>query len=278
MHHGTSQNTEAMRRPTTPVRNSYFYGKLLDVFHFELEQTYFNQKRWLINRLALGYGVICGLKVTPANDGTGRVRVQPGVALDKWGREIIVAEPSRPIDPSVLTDACGQPLPPASAHAYEAPLPTPMPTPTPTPPPERCVHLCIAYHECPSELAPVMTGECGTEQQCQPGVIREQYSILVRPGRAPLLPRLTCSEALDGLFDSNTINYESLVEWTLRGCQWGGEDPCIVLANVSLPDDGCGLNQNGIDMNVRPIVFTNQLLREMILCLAERCGILIDFE
>ncbi|HEU4510640.1 MAG TPA: hypothetical protein VFR78_20590, partial [Pyrinomonadaceae bacterium] len=27
------------------VRNNYFYGKLLDVFHLEMEQEYFNSKR-----------------------------------------------------------------------------------------------------------------------------------------------------------------------------------------------------------------------------------------
>jgi len=41
----------------TFVRNRYFYGKLLDVFHFELEQNYLNAKRWLLTRLVTGYGV-----------------------------------------------------------------------------------------------------------------------------------------------------------------------------------------------------------------------------
>lgn len=277
MHHRTSPENEALRKLATPTRNHYFYGKLLDVFHFELEQNYTNQKRWLMNRLVLGYGVICGLKVTPANDGTCRIRVQPGVAIDKWGREIILPEPSRAIDPTMLTDACGQPVGPAPAYTYAAePAPTPMPTPTP--PPERCVHVCLAYHECPAELSPVMAGECGGEQQCEPGVIREQYRLLVRAGRAPLLPRLACSEALDGVFDSNTINYEHLVEWTLRGCQWAPDDPCIPLANIALPDDGCGLTQNSIDLNVRPIVYSNLLLRDLVLCLAQRCGIIVNFD
>jgi hypothetical protein len=77
----------------TPVRNRYFYGKLLDVFHFELEQSYFNAKRWLLNRRVFGYGVICGLDVRLSEDRRG-VIVLPGIALDKWGREIIVPQPS----------------------------------------------------------------------------------------------------------------------------------------------------------------------------------------
>ena len=59
VHH---QHTQPMELKT-PVRNRYFYGKLLDVFHFELEQSYFNAKRWRLNRRVFGFGVICGLDV-----------------------------------------------------------------------------------------------------------------------------------------------------------------------------------------------------------------------
>src|SRR6266567_281746 len=81
-----------------PERNHYFYGKLLDIFHLELEQTYFNNKRWLLNRLITGPGVVCGLRVELTDAG---VVVTPGLAIDRCGHEIIVARPSRP-----------QPLPP----------------------------------------------------------------------------------------------------------------------------------------------------------------------
>jgi hypothetical protein len=40
-----------------PVRNRYFYGKLLDVHQLEMEQEYFNAKRQLLNRLVTGPGV-----------------------------------------------------------------------------------------------------------------------------------------------------------------------------------------------------------------------------
>ena len=42
-----------------PERNHYFYGKLLDEQHLTMEQRYFNQKRWLLNRLTVGGGVLC---------------------------------------------------------------------------------------------------------------------------------------------------------------------------------------------------------------------------
>jgi hypothetical protein len=48
------------------VRNDYWYGKLLDARHFKLEQAYGNRKRYLVNRLGLGWGVLAGLDVSSA--------------------------------------------------------------------------------------------------------------------------------------------------------------------------------------------------------------------
>src|SRR5256885_16013714 len=74
-------------RLAEPHRNNYFYGKLLDVGHLEMEQRYFNRKRWLVNRLAVGCGVLCGLHGTEEE---GRLIVAPGAAIDGLGREIAV--------------------------------------------------------------------------------------------------------------------------------------------------------------------------------------------
>src|SRR5688572_33500882 len=97
-----------LARLTTPSRNRYYYGKMLDSYHLELEQRYGNSKRWLINRLSLGQGVLCGLEVTASASGH-EVSVSPGVAIDGYGREIIVPETSRAIDVRQPTDDCGQP-------------------------------------------------------------------------------------------------------------------------------------------------------------------------
>src|SRR4029079_915508 len=91
-------NSHEMKKHSlqTFVRNRYLYGKLLDVFHFELEQDYLNGKRWLLNRLVSGYGVLCGLDVQPADNGRGVV-VTPGGALDRGGREITGPRTREPI-------------------------------------------------------------------------------------------------------------------------------------------------------------------------------------
>src|SRR5215208_210900 len=89
-------------------RNRYFYGKLMTVRDFLREQEYFNSKRWLVNRLLFGSGIVCGLEVAAVGGGPADaavVEIQPGVAFDLKGREITVSEGAR-VDLAKL-DAAG---------------------------------------------------------------------------------------------------------------------------------------------------------------------------
>ena len=47
------------------TRLSYFYGQMLSAQDFQREQDYFREKLKLHNRCLHGYGVVCGLAVTP---------------------------------------------------------------------------------------------------------------------------------------------------------------------------------------------------------------------
>jgi len=75
-------------------RNKYFYGKLMTVSDFELEQEYFNGKRYLLNRLIHGKGLLFGFSnLELLQESSDEVTVwfrDGGVALDSLGREIIV--------------------------------------------------------------------------------------------------------------------------------------------------------------------------------------------
>ncbi|MBD3922424.1 hypothetical protein H8B09_26970 [Paenibacillus sp. PR3] len=71
-------------------RNHYFYGKLLTVRDFETEQSYFNEKRHMLNRLLHGTGIICGLQAE--RSGLRGISVAPGVAIDGDGQEIVAAK------------------------------------------------------------------------------------------------------------------------------------------------------------------------------------------
>lgn len=72
-------------------RNRYFYGKLMTARDFEDEQTYFNDKRRLGNRMLHGTGIVAGLGVLLVDNQT--FSLEAGMALDYLGREIVVADP-----------------------------------------------------------------------------------------------------------------------------------------------------------------------------------------
>ena len=72
-------------------RNNYFFGKLMTVRDFENEQTYMNSKRRLGNRMMGGVGIVSGLDVLLVDNKT--FSLEPGMALDYMGREIVVPEP-----------------------------------------------------------------------------------------------------------------------------------------------------------------------------------------
>lgn len=78
-------------------RNNYYYGKLLSVDDFRLEQKYGNDKRRLMNRFWYGTGVVTGMNVVAVDDTS--LLIENGLALDDTGREIVIDEPVvRPIN------------------------------------------------------------------------------------------------------------------------------------------------------------------------------------
>ncbi len=72
-------------------RNKYYYGKLLSVDDFQLEQRYVNNKRRMTNRFLHGAGVAAGLYVVRIDEKT--ISLENGFALDSLGREIVVDRP-----------------------------------------------------------------------------------------------------------------------------------------------------------------------------------------
>ncbi len=69
-------------------RNRYYVGKLLTSSDFQTEQSYVNQKRYFLNQMLYGEGVVCGLSVYNLDDQS--IMMDSGVALDSCGREIVV--------------------------------------------------------------------------------------------------------------------------------------------------------------------------------------------
>jgi hypothetical protein len=68
-------------------RPNFFSGKLLTPADFKLEQQYFREKSKLHNRSLHGFGIVSGLNVALAS---GHIVVEPGLALDCEGNELVV--------------------------------------------------------------------------------------------------------------------------------------------------------------------------------------------
>ena len=76
---------------TPAERPRYFEGQLLTAEDLRDEQDYWVRKHRLQNLALHGSGVVCGLAVT--QQGRGAVTVDPGIAIDRLGREVVVPEP-----------------------------------------------------------------------------------------------------------------------------------------------------------------------------------------
>lgn len=238
----------------TPKRNRFFHGKLLDVYHLELEQEYFNSKRWLLNRLVTGPGTVCGLAVELTDDKRGVV-VLPGLAIDRCGHEIIVTRTSEPVE---LPE-----LPP-----YEADTPRQeyeMRYQGRRERHEYCpveyAHVALCYHECDTDPVPALAEDCGTDVLCSAGSVREQYRVVIKEGYPP-----ERYSQFPDVIEGGHISYAALVDYVVRPCRALPADCCLPLANVRLRDNGRGWEPE-IDHSDRPIVYTNRVLFELILSL-----------
>ena len=177
--------------------------------------------------------------------------VTSGLAIDHWGREIIVPGKTAPLEvPASLVKAH------AESHKRKKRREE-----------ECCIHVVICYHECLVDPTPVLAGDCGCDPACAPGAIRERYCIEFRPGCAPPIPMVCHFDAAS----RGTIDYSELVEWVTRErkCLDFRKDPCVPLANIPVDVDSCSCccEPKDIDITIRPIVFYNRLLFDLLYCL-----------
>jgi hypothetical protein len=101
--HNDGPRTATDCTPCSPgIRHRYFRGKLLTVADYEAEQRYAIQRRRLVNRQMLGWGVVSGFRIDPP-EGEAESRpleIGAGVAFDRRGRELAACEPVRLRDPT----------------------------------------------------------------------------------------------------------------------------------------------------------------------------------
>jgi hypothetical protein len=189
-----------------PVKNRFFYGMLLNEENLSRDQHHFDGLRWLLNRLTLGIkGVLAGLdyKFYPvgaaiANGAQGddkatgpRVVLAPGVAVDGYGREIVV--------PSTISEHCrtvpvrvGHPHRDSEVAASDAAafVDAAAAWLKMSESELRQFDLLIEIRRDPAETdhVPIRAGCCPTK--CEPSAIREGFHVRFRPLKTEETPPL----------------------------------------------------------------------------------------
>jgi hypothetical protein len=218
--------------PSAPRRLHYFTGRLLTAEDFEAEQSYFLDRRRSDSRQLHGWGVVCGLGVTPS--GRGGVVIEPGLAIDGLGREIVVPDRQEMPDPRQPIDDRGKPR----GKPVDADV----------------ITICLAY------------AERFEDDGDSPRFVREAYTLEVHPGRAEPPSRTPAGElVLTGSADDVA---RALCEAAAReACD--PADRCVPIATV----DG-RKGEVHVTLCPRRILAGTDVLLELILGLVRRVHLL----
>ncbi len=240
-------------------RNNYYYGKLMTVRDFFQEQCYFNQKRWLINRMVGGWGVVCGLDVKrkpvdPNDLSKGycndKVVVTPGLAIDCCGREILVCE-----EQTVA-------LIPEECECYKE-----KKKPEQQEQGEKELVICLEFYECKTEPINLPPIACDQKEKGEFNRIRDSFKIRVVP--ASEVDTDDPCKHLCPFEDKSKAVHEYLCEELKEGCCECPERPCLLLAEVTVTPSEDPHNPPTIEIDEcsrRRIVYTNPLLYDLIDC------------
>ncbi len=210
-----------------PVRNQYFYGKLLTVRDFENEQSYHIKKQRLLNKHIHGEGVVCGLTVEKVDPKKLEIKIKSGIALDCCGREIIVPNDEK-IDLSGKVD-----------DVY---------------------WITISYSECGKEPVAAAVEANSCEEECCFSRIEEGYKIEIVSTKPEVCPNVS----LGCKGDSTDEEYVSQVQGQYSEKD---EKPLILakvtINDNAITIDNAIVNNNTFD---KKLVYTNPKLYELLKC------------
>jgi len=205
-------DSDPCSEPRAPKRNRYFGGKLLGVHDLQDEQEYLVGKDRRHARYLHGYGVVCGLRVRPTDPPQPwRVVVEPGLALDPCGREIVVPQQ-------------------VEYRLNRLDLPGP-------------IYLVIEYCEEGAEVVPVPGSPDGPGDTVEPSRMVETFLLDLRsepPDNEDGLSRRLAARLAEAIRDGaepETLHY-LLAEYVSRPCQPRRGELAIILARIDPPAEG----------------------------------------
>lgn len=153
-------------------RNHYFYGKLLTVRDMATEQAYHSDVQRTLSRHVTDFGGVCGLDVTSETttdedgDEVLEVTVSEGLALDKCGRLVVVAdEVTKTLAVPVYAEEGGEEVETDTVSVY------------------------VEYDECLTEPVPVAKTESACDDECEDNRVIEDAEVTVVPGEPSVDPK-----------------------------------------------------------------------------------------
>ena len=231
-------------------RNNYYYGKLMTVRDFFQEQCYFNEKRWLVNRMVGGWGVVCGLVVRPKEGEPDKVIVTPGFAIDRCGREILVCEEQTVTLIPEECDCCKKEKKKGEEEQGE-----------------RKLLICVEFYECKTEQVSLPPIACDQKERGEFNRIRDSFKIRVIP--RPEADEEECCDKLCPLEYKDKTVHQYLCDELKEGCLECDDQYCLILAYVTISKSEDPQNPHTIEIDEcsgRRLVYTNNLLYDLINC------------
>lgn len=159
-------------------RNNYFYGKLMTARDFTDEQCYLNEKRWLINRMIHGWGVVCGLDVrfesreeknkyacekvisSCEKEEQCNIVIEKGFAIDCCGREILVCA-----EQTISLADVEPPTHPDAKRPVQG---------------RQTYVICLEYDECRTEQVTLAPSICSQSEKNAFNRIRDAFKVRLR--------------------------------------------------------------------------------------------------
>jgi hypothetical protein len=249
-HHHQKIECLACELPTQE-RLNYFTGQFLTQRDFLDEQAYLMGKHRQHNHYLHGYGTVCGLKVVPHDNPKCQTRfvvIQPGLALDCCGREILLRD-------KVYVDL----------EKALAPIPSDLAAND-----KNNLLISLCYSECKTEFVQALYSECSCDETgCEANRIYEEFEVdvkLVNNGKVPKSPFVDLTSGNHTLESCKKLFWQAL-----EGCPECPEDACVPLAVIREYEKGIAIDntKNGhlqIDNEIRPMVLSNATIQQLILC------------
>lgn len=218
------------------VRNKYFYGKLLTVRDFNLEQEYFLNKIRFANKMLHGYGTVCGLEasIVVADENKLEISLTKGVAIDCCGNEITVIE-NNPVEVENW-DKVDKNKP---------------------------IYIYLKYSECETEPVASISSSSTCEEECCNSRIKETFSLYATNDEPELDTVFTVVSHKDNTTDILNEIKEKFYENKKTKCSDCQEEGVLITV---LTKSGNSFQIDKIkETELRPLIFTNPMLRDLII-------------